>query len=337
MKKYLVGGAVRDQLMGVEPRDFDYVITNATEEEKVRFTQGMYRISKSYEVYQDNLGYEYTFANGTIEQDLARRDFTCNAIAYDENLGVYVDPFHGAKDIEQGVLTMVSAENIAEDPVRAIRGYRMMAVLAKRDGMDIGDIVIDDATKKVLEQYAKQALENAPERCWQEIAKGIKEDAWEVMFYWWSDSQLPWLYHSDRWNMQHVKDADIKAALLLSQVKDSVWREEWLGYGGHKIWKTLSGLVKDMYTLPHTPDMVTSFHFWKKWQKYKDKVQELGTVFEKNVSFYDHYTLFFGEGGLYSQGTQHAIALGIKGEAIKQCIDDYVVQSLQPSILPLAP
>lgn len=329
MKKYLVGGAVRDTILGVEPHDFDYVVIGASDDEKAAMTKDMFRISKNYEVYQDAHGYEYTFADGSIETDLARRDFTCNAIAYDAESNQYIDPFGGIEDIRQGCLRMVAQENIVEDPVRAVRGYRMLSVLARCD--EERNVMIDENTRAVIQKWAVKAFEASPDRCWQELTKGFKEPSWMSMFQAWSQDGLPWAFISSSWEINNVYMPDVRAALALSRVNDNVWRDEWLGYGGHKMWKTLSGVVRDMHDLSSEPNIRESLAFWQKWQKHRDHIEQLRTVFDKHPNFYQIYDRVFGDNGLYAQGTQYALSLGVKGSEIKSTIERYVLASLTQS------
>ncbi|HUO43494.1 MAG TPA: multifunctional CCA tRNA nucleotidyl transferase/2'3'-cyclic phosphodiesterase/2'nucleotidase/phosphatase, partial [Burkholderiales bacterium] len=143
MKIYSVGGAVRDELLGLPVADRDYVVVGATPEEMVR--QGYKPIGKDFPVFlhpqtkqeyalarterKTAPGYKgfvfHTAPDVTLEQDLARRDFTINAIAKDEN-GKLIDPFHGAADLKAGVLRHVG-EAFAEDPVRILRAARFAA------------------------------------------------------------------------------------------------------------------------------------------------------------------------------------------------------------------
>ena len=146
MKKYLVGGAVRDKLLGKQPSDFDYVVTGATEQDMLDL--GYKRVGNTFPVFIDKEGNEVALARKeiksgdkhtdftcsfspttTIEEDLERRDLTVNAIAYDEESGVYVDPFNGISDINNKVLRVVSKEHFAEDSLRLIRVARFMTKL----------------------------------------------------------------------------------------------------------------------------------------------------------------------------------------------------------------
>ena len=143
MQIYLVGGAVRDRLLGRPVHDRDYVVVGATPEQLL--AQGYRPVGKDFPVFlhpQDGEEYAlarterksgrgyagFTFDTSSavpLEEDLRRRDLTINAMAEDEH-GRLVDPFGGARDLEQRVLRHVS-EAFVEDPVRLLRVARFAA------------------------------------------------------------------------------------------------------------------------------------------------------------------------------------------------------------------
>lgn len=146
MKHYLVGGAVRDALLGLPVKERDWVVTGATPEDMA--AQGYKAVGKDFPVFlhpetkeehalarterKTARGYHgfsfYTGPEVTLEEDLIRRDLTVNAIAQAED-GQLVDPYGGRKDIEAKILRHVS-EAFAEDPVRILRIARFHARFA---------------------------------------------------------------------------------------------------------------------------------------------------------------------------------------------------------------
>ena len=134
MKIYQVGGSVRDRLRGRQPQDYDYVVTGASPEEML--ARGFVRVGKDFPVFlHPESKEEYALARKeiktgcghadfsfifdpsvTLEEDLERRDFTCNAIAFDPQTGEYFDPFNGRKDIENRVLRHINAEHFRKTP-----------------------------------------------------------------------------------------------------------------------------------------------------------------------------------------------------------------------------
>ncbi|MEP7041559.1 MAG: multifunctional CCA addition/repair protein [Dokdonella sp.] len=143
MQIFLVGGAVRDQLLGLDVVDRDYVVVGATPDEMLRL--GYKPVGKDFPVFlHAQTGEEYALARTerktghgyhgfafhadaavTLEQDLERRDLTINAMARDAD-GVIVDPFGGRRDLDERVLRHVSAAFV-EDPVRVLRVARFVA------------------------------------------------------------------------------------------------------------------------------------------------------------------------------------------------------------------
>src|SRR5574340_478191 len=118
MQIYSVGGAVRDELLGLPVQDRDYVVVGSTPEEMVRL--GVRPVGKDFPVYAS--------PEVPLEEDLARRDLTINAIARDAQ-GKLIDPFGGAADLKAGILRHVSPA-FAEDPVRILRVARFAARFA---------------------------------------------------------------------------------------------------------------------------------------------------------------------------------------------------------------
>jgi len=184
MKIYAVGGAVRDELLGLPVQDRDYVVVGATPEEMVKL--GFKPVGKEFPVFlhpetheeyalarterkiaRGYHGFEfYAAPDITLEQDLARRDLTINALAKDER-GAVVDPFNGATDLKAGVLRHVSAA-FAEDPVRILR----VARFAARYGFAVAPETLALMRRMVADGEADALV---PERVWQEAARGLME------------------------------------------------------------------------------------------------------------------------------------------------------------------
>lgn len=188
MKTYLVGGAVRDTLLGLEPKDKDYVIVGATPEDvESLIAQGFQRVGADFPVFLHPVtGDEYALArierkvgtgyNGfeaftspdlTIEDDLRRRDLTINAMAMDLESGEIIDPFGGQEDLKNGVLRHVS-EAFAEDPLRVLRVARFKARYC---------FLIDHTTLHLMHRLVESGeLDHLTrERIWVEIEKLLME------------------------------------------------------------------------------------------------------------------------------------------------------------------
>lgn len=194
MEVYLVGGAVRDRLLGLPVRERDWVVVGARPEELER--QGYLRVGKEFPVFlHPETREEYALArverkvapgyrgfttefspDVTLEEDLKRRDLTINAMAEDA-AGVIVDPFDGQRDLQARVLRHVS-EAFVEDPVRILRVARFAARFA-----DLGFTVAEETRalmKRIVAAGETAAL--VPERVWQETERALGESRPEVFF-----------------------------------------------------------------------------------------------------------------------------------------------------------
>ncbi len=183
MKRYVVGGAVRDALLGLPASDRDWVAVGATPEELLAL--GYRPVGKDFPVFlhpetgeelalarterKSGRGYHgFTFhaaPDVTLEDDLRRRDLTINAIAMDEH-GTLIDPHGGRRDIEARMLRHVS-EAFVEDPVRLLRVARLAARFA--------DFTLAPETQALLERMVAEGEVDAlvPERVWQELSRGL--------------------------------------------------------------------------------------------------------------------------------------------------------------------
>ncbi len=191
MKIYAVGGAVRDELLGLPVKDRDYVVVGATPEDMTRL--GYKPVGKDFPVFlhprtheeyalarterKTARGYKgfqvYAAPDVTLEQDLSRRDLSINAIARDER-GRLIDPYGGAADLKRGVLRHVSPA-FAEDPVRILR----VARFAARFGFKVAPATLR-LMRAMVEAGEADAL--VAERVWQELAIGLMEAAPSKMF-----------------------------------------------------------------------------------------------------------------------------------------------------------
>jgi tRNA nucleotidyltransferase (CCA-adding enzyme) len=191
VKIYAVGGAVRDRLLGLPVKDQDYVVVGATPEQMVRL--GYRPVGKDFPVFLHPVTQEeYALARTerkkgrgykgfeihaspeiTLEQDLARRDLTINAIARGED-GTIIDPFGGVADLKAGILRHVGPAFV-EDPVRVLR----VARFAARFGFEIAA----ETLALMREMVANGEVDHlVAERVWQELSRGLMEAAPSRMF-----------------------------------------------------------------------------------------------------------------------------------------------------------
>ncbi|HSD17747.1 MAG TPA: multifunctional CCA addition/repair protein [Thermomonas sp.] len=186
MQVYLVGGAVRDALLGLPAGDHDHVVVGASMQQML--DAGFRQVGRDFPVFlHPRSGEEYALARTerksarghagfvvhadpsvTLEEDLRRRDFTINAIARAGD-GRLLDPFGGAADIEARVLRHVG-DAFIEDPLRVLRAARFMARFAPR-GFSVAP-----ETLALMRQMAGggELAELVPERVWQELAKALR-------------------------------------------------------------------------------------------------------------------------------------------------------------------
>jgi tRNA nucleotidyltransferase (CCA-adding enzyme) len=186
MRIYLVGGAVRDQLLGLPARERDWVVVGARPEELL--AQGYKPVGKDFPVFlHPQSGEEYALARTerktgpgyrgfetlfspdvTLEQDLERRDLTINAIAKDPDSGALIDPFGGRRDLRDRVLRHVSPAFI-EDPVRVLRVARFAARFAPL-GFTVAAQTLD-VMREIAARGELDAL--VSERVWQETQRAL--------------------------------------------------------------------------------------------------------------------------------------------------------------------
>jgi tRNA nucleotidyltransferase (CCA-adding enzyme) len=202
MEVFVVGGAVRDALMGLSVNDRDWVVVGSTPEAMT--AQGYVPVGKDFPVFlHPKSREEYALARTerktargykgfavqaapdvTLEEDLARRDLTINAMAVPEALahsapstwtGLIVDPYDGQRDLQAKVLRHVT-EAFAEDPVRILRLARFAARFA--------DFSVADETMALMRQMVEggEVDHLVPERVWQELTKGLMSTKPSRMF-----------------------------------------------------------------------------------------------------------------------------------------------------------
>ena len=192
MRIYRVGGAVRDALLGLPVHDHDWVVVGATPAQMIH--AGYLPVGKDFPVFlhpetreeyalarterKTARGYHgfafYAEPDVTLEQDLARRDLTINAMAQDEQ-GRIVDPYGGQADLAQKLLRHVTGA-FREDPVRILRVARFAARFT--------DFRIAPETTALMREMVEAGEVDAlvPERVWQELARGLMEARPSHMF-----------------------------------------------------------------------------------------------------------------------------------------------------------
>lgn len=187
---YLVGGAIRDDLLGKKTHDEDYCVTGMTAEKFQKIFPEAHIRGKAFEVF-DMYGKEFAIARTeskyglghkefeintspkiTIEQDLARRDITINSIAKDVLTGKIIDPFNGRKDIENKIIK-ATTKAFKEDPLRVYRVARFAAQLGFK---------VEEQTIEQMKELKKELDTLSGERVFEELKKVLNTPKPSIFF-----------------------------------------------------------------------------------------------------------------------------------------------------------
>jgi len=162
-KVFLVGGAIRELLLHKTPADYDFVLTEYGD---LRILECMFGVSafllgkkpiQTYRLAQKNSSLDITFHKGTIEEDLARRDFTMNAVAYDFKENCIIDPLKGIDDIEAKIIRYPRRQNLEDDPLRMLKAIRHFTAL---EGFILDELLVGAiyALKHLIHQAAPERI-----------------------------------------------------------------------------------------------------------------------------------------------------------------------------------
>lgn len=194
MQTYLVGGAVRDRLLGLEVRERDWVVVGSSPEGMRKL--GYHPVGRSFPVYihpktreeyalartETKTGHGYrgfsfrTDSEIGLSEDLRRRDLTINAMAEDSNGRVF-DPYNGRKDLEDKILRHIS-DAFSEDPLRVLRVARFAARFAT-----LGFVIADETMKLMTQMVRSGELGHlVAERVWTEMQRALESDSPRVFF-----------------------------------------------------------------------------------------------------------------------------------------------------------
>ncbi len=300
---YLVGGAVRDGLLGLEVYDRDWVVVGATPEEML--ADGFQQVGKDFPVFlhpvtkeeyalarterKAGVGYHgfevFADPSVTLEEDLIRRDLTINAMAKSPS-GQVVDPYGGQKDIENKLLRHVS-EAFAEDPLRVLRVARFAAKLAP-----FGFQLAPETQGLMTQMVSGGELSDlTPERVWQEVVKALNTESPSVFFavldrvgavavlfpelFALHNVTQPKKYHpeGDVWIHTMMvldaaarlsKDPMVRFAALVHDLGKAITPEElWPKHHGH-----------DAAGVPLVAELCQRYRVPKKWQQHAQRVTE---------------------------------------------------------------
>ena len=283
---YLVGGAIRDKLLGISNHDEDYCVTGLSFDEFSRLFPEAFVRGKDFPVFSiDNM--EFAIARKerkigighnnfeievdkkiTIEEDLARRDITINAIAREVLTGKIIDPFNGEKDLKNNVIRAVS-NHFAEDPLRAYR----VARFASQFNFDVEDNTIKMITslkvelsslcvERVYNEFSKALLTNNPTVFFEVLRKANVLEVHFKEIYDLIGAEQPVKYHPEGDSYNHTmlvldkvtnatanleteRKLEIRFAALVHDLgKGTTPKEEYPHHIGHE--KRGVGLVKNI-------------------------------------------------------------------------------------------
>lgn len=182
---FLVGGSLRDLLMGTSPSDYDVLVTELDEQlqKKVEdtFSGRLFPLDESRGIYRvagDDIQLDITtIESDGIVDDLNRRDFTINSIALDLNQESWIDPSGGRGDAEDEILRPTSDESISDDPLRVLRAYRLA---------QYHNLIFHEELDRQIDQHAERLTEVSRERVVDELLRmtsGPRVDRWYQRMY----------------------------------------------------------------------------------------------------------------------------------------------------------
>ncbi len=330
---YLVGGAVRDALLGRQSEylDLDFVLPeNAVETARAiarHYQAGFVLLDAQRQIARvvfPQATIDFALASGySLETDLRRRDFTINAIAYNPHTQEIIDPLQGYKDLQRGLLRMVSPKNLQDDPLRLLRAYRQAAQL---------DFAIDPDTQSVIRQLADLLAEVAAERVRVEIGyllSSAKGSHWLQAA--WEDGLLTtWFKSAARSHLSLLAAIDSAAGTLsqtfppldeeLSQPVREPLKTTWLGIA--KLACLVSPdpelaeieLARLTYSRVEIRAVTTALKL----------LPQLKTVSSIQMSLAEQYFCFRTAGAVFPSLLVLAIATGMTVEAIAPLINRYL-------------
>lgn len=333
---YLVGGNVRDALLGrqAEYLDLDFVLP-----------EGAVRTAKAIANYY-NAGFvlldaerqiaRVVFEKATVdfaqqvgdslEEDLQRRDFTVNAIAYSPHTQQVIDPLRGYSDLQQRLIRMIAPENLKEDPLRLLRAYRQAAQLGFQ---------VEPQTQRVIQQLAELLQFIAAERVQSELSY-LLSTAKGTLFLQkaWQDGLLThWLPHATMTSLDCIARID-RAAVALEQTWTGLALSGWMRdqhrvSGTGRSWLKLAKLTPLVSSDPR----LAEYELWR--LKYsRTEIQSVLSILKflpyvqpevlPDLSLGEQYVLFRGIGAAFPALAVLSVATGTELGTIAPLIDRFL-------------
>jgi tRNA nucleotidyltransferase (CCA-adding enzyme) len=347
---YLVGGNVRDALLGrhAEYLDLDFVLPEGAVSTAKAIAQhyhaGFVLLDADRQIARvvfDHATVDFAQQVGdSLEEDLWRRDFTVNAIAYNPHNDQLIDPLQGYRDLQQKTIRMIAPANLKEDPLRLLRAYRQSAQLG---------FTLEPKTQATIHQLADLLQDIAAERVQGELSYLINSPKGTIaLTRAWQDGLFgSWLPHATADSLARVAAIDRAA----HDLQDS-WHELSLtgwtkDQKGTRSWLKIAKLA----CLVDPDPQVAESELWH--LKYsRSEVQAVLTVMRaamqiplgslpndldlKNLSLRDQYFLFRGVGSAFPAWVLVAIAMSVELESIKPLVQRFLTLS-DPVAHPVPP
>ncbi|SKB11888.1 PolyA polymerase [Planktothrix sp. PCC 11201] len=329
---YLVGGAVRDGLVGrtVTDLDLDFVLLQDAVKTARTLAQyygaGFVLLDAERQIARvvfKNITVDFAQAEGnSLEQDLRRRDFTVNAIAFDPFTQTFIDPNKGQEDLQRRLIKMISPENLQDDPLRLLRGYRQAAQLG---------FEIEAETKATIQALAPLLSRVAVERIRTELvylfntpnATDWIQKAWDVGLI------SPW-FKSGNQQFQHLSQMDL-AATQLGKINPQFSQE--LSQGLRESLKiSILGIAKLSCLFNQNLTLAEAELLELKFSKIELKsilailkgLSQIYPLKTRALSLREQYFLFQGLGILFPAVIVRAMAAGFSLDHLSPLINRYL-------------
>ncbi|MBF2079966.1 MAG: CCA tRNA nucleotidyltransferase [Synechococcales cyanobacterium T60_A2020_003] len=326
---HLVGGNVRDALLGrhADYLDLDFVLASnvigVAQAIAKQYQAGFVVLDAERQIARvvfDGATADFALQVGdTLEDDLRRRDFTVNAIAYNPFTEQLFDPVQGYADLQRHCIRMIAPENLEEDPLRLLRAYRQAAQLS---------FALDPATQAVIRQLGDRLQGIAAERVQSELSYLLSTAAGTPFLHKaWQDGLLTyWLPHATASGLERVNRIDEAATILSERFADfgpllSEWvRDQHKTSGSIRSWLKVAKLA---CLVAYEVD-VAEAELWR--LKYsRNEVQAVLTVIQAmsgltsepaTLSLRDQYYLFRSVGAVFPAVVLAAVSSGTAIDAL---------------------
>jgi len=329
---YLVGGAVRDALLGrtAEYLDLDFVLpVDAVQTARnlaKHYNAGFVLLDAQRQIARvvfDQATVDIAQQEGeSLEIDLSRRDFTINAIAYDPYNKQFIDPLQGARDLQAGIIRMVSATNLEDDPLRLLRAYRQAAQL---------DFKIAQTTQSVIRQLAPLLAQVAAERVQVELGYLLQSSPGTVWLKaaWEANLLQRWFPDATQESLAQVAAVE-QSALVIVKTFPKLGVELRASVAGKSA--TLLSLAKLTSLLPSVPEAAEEQLLCLKYSRAEvravvtllKQLPQLESHANQPMNLREQYFFFLEVGYAFSALTVFAVARGIAVEAVAPLVDCYL-------------